>query len=930
MHNPFKSFGRSRVGTLASLAAGLTAAAVVVGGVNCGVSPGPKTFTSSASGAGGGHGGSGAGGMPSTNTTGMGGMIHITGTGGNTLCGNGMLDPGEQCDDGILPADKVDGGKDDGCNALCQIEAGWSCPTAGKPCVNNNTCGNGIVTPSKQCDDGNTMNGDGCSSTCMLEAGWICKVPGRPCEPLCGDGKVELGKQCDDGNTMNGDGCSATCRIEPGWSCTGMPSVCTKAVCGNGKLETGESCDCGTDPNNLPMGCTGPNGLFNGDGTGCSNTCTKEPICRGTAGTGTTHACATTCGNGNIEPGEQCDDGNMVSGDGCSSTCMTEPGFTCTTAMKPDTQMCTQAIYSGQCLELPVKIRDFRSEHDTNGHPDFFYYGATVANPVNVAGVLGGPATLPFSKRYCVPNSAGPARKNDATARAWDIAQANLDNNGRPVFNASRAGSGGATLADCQFTDWSIGGNGGHVSGYTMTNSPLNGLTFVGGLGQSGNAMYRGPAPIVSTAASFGQWWTDNTYTNNTHVVSTLELGSVGNNLYRYSSAPHSVYGGYFPLDPAANNFPIYSLTGGTTGGPGTVLTAANGEALHCDLWPYWYPGFGGANCKADQYIFAPGFSPTVPDPGTWFGQNPNGGWIAGAQGWFHDSWFSVEARYLFTFNNAFDLQFFGDDDTFVFINGVLVIDLGGVHQRLPATVHVDATGNATIQEGGNIYMTCTGTGCPASAAIPGGSVAGDIVPCNGGKDPVTGVAFNSTCAAGNTTCDCRQRTLTAAQLGLMPNNTYEIAVFERDGHPPESNFQLTLSGFTTTESTCQPKCGDGIVSGGEECDCGDMTVTTLPMGCTQNNSDTAYNGCTTKCTYGPFCGDGVVQNPPEACDNGTKMNTASYGMKGGCTPSCQFASYCGDGVVDTSDGEQCDLGAKNGQTGSGCDATCHIVIMTH
>ena len=55
-----------------------------------------------------------------------------------------------------------------------------------------------------------------------------------------------------------------------------------------------------------------------------------------------------------------------------------------------------------------------------------------------------------------------------------------------------------------------------------------------------------------------------------------------------------------------------------------------------------------------------------------------------------------------------FDLQFFGDDDTFVFINGVLMIDLGGVHQRLPGKVHVNADGAATIQEGGNIYMACT------------------------------------------------------------------------------------------------------------------------------------------------------------------------------------------------------------------------------
>jgi TonB family protein len=31
------------------------------------------------------------------------------------------------------------------------------------------------------------------------------------------------------------------------------------------------------------------------------------------------------CGNGTVEAGEQCDDGNTVGGDGCSSLCQTEP-----------------------------------------------------------------------------------------------------------------------------------------------------------------------------------------------------------------------------------------------------------------------------------------------------------------------------------------------------------------------------------------------------------------------------------------------------------------------------------------------------------------------------------------------------------------------------------------------------------------------------
>ena len=60
------------------------------------------------------------------------------------------------------------------------------------------SCGNDVVDPGEECDDGNGGSGDGCDATCHVE--------------YCGDGVVNDNgqEQCDDGNTTSGDGCSAT------------------------------------------------------------------------------------------------------------------------------------------------------------------------------------------------------------------------------------------------------------------------------------------------------------------------------------------------------------------------------------------------------------------------------------------------------------------------------------------------------------------------------------------------------------------------------------------------------------------------------------------------------------------------------------------------------------------------------------------------
>ena len=175
-----------------------------------------------------------------------------------SLCGNGKVDPGEQCDDG-------NNENGDGCSSSCQRECGNGQLDPGEQCDDGNKvngdgcdnnckftgCGNGIVDPGEQCDDGNTVSGDGCSATCQSE---------------CGDGKLEPGEQCDDGNRVSGDGCSATCQNEcaSDAQCPPDQDPCTTASCSTGACTqnppsgfTGASCVVGQLTAHLP--CPGVN-----------------------------------------------------------------------------------------------------------------------------------------------------------------------------------------------------------------------------------------------------------------------------------------------------------------------------------------------------------------------------------------------------------------------------------------------------------------------------------------------------------------------------------------------------------------------------------------------------------------------------------------------------------------------------------------------
>lgn len=102
----------------------------------------------------------------------------------DALCGNGAVDDGEACDDG------VNDGAYGGCAEDCGSVAAF--------------CGDGELNGPEACDDGtNDGSYGGCATDCA-ELG-----------PYCGDATVNGDEACDDGTNANGSACSVDC-VEPG------------------------------------------------------------------------------------------------------------------------------------------------------------------------------------------------------------------------------------------------------------------------------------------------------------------------------------------------------------------------------------------------------------------------------------------------------------------------------------------------------------------------------------------------------------------------------------------------------------------------------------------------------------------------------------------------------------------------------------------